>query len=387
MFCTDQTTTDDTFVQDPYPFYERMRAHGDLFDWPAVGMPCAVSHAVVSAVLRDRRLGREVPPEARNPVPPHLAAFFEVEDNSLLQLEPPRHPRLRGLVLRAFTSRRIAGMADEVAQICHDLIDRFPGGSFDLLHHYATRLPVIVICRLLGVPERHADDLLGWSNAMILMYTPRRDPDIERNAARACDAFTAFLRALIAEKRKSRTDDLLSELIAAEENGQRLTEAELISTCILLLNAGHEATVHTLGNGTATLLRTGHRTIDGPCVEEIMRIDPPLHFFARYAYEDVEIGGHTFRCGEEIGCLLGAANRDPAVYADPETFDPSRKSPAHTSFGAGIHFCVGAPLARLELLQGFRVLFERCPALRLEAEPRYADIYHFHGFERLMVSA
>jgi cytochrome P450 len=303
----------------------------------------------------------------------------------MLELEPPRHTRLRGLVLRAFTSRRIASLGPEIEVLCHQLIDRFPSGSFDLLDSYARIIPVVIIARLLGVPETRADDLLIWSNAMVSMYQARRTRAIEDAAIAATAAFTAFLTGYIAQKRLAPVDDLLSELIAAEEAGERLSTDELISTCILLLNAGHEATVHTIGNGIKTLLETGVRGITEPLVEEILRHDPPLHMFTRWVYEDVSLFGHDFRRGDQIACLLGAANRDPAAYPDPARFDPLRPGPANTSFGGGIHFCVGAPLARLELLIGLRVLFERCPALRLVGVPCYGNMYHFHGLERLLV--
>jgi cytochrome P450 len=193
------------------------------------------------------------------------------------------------------------------------------------------------------------------------------------------------MRGYIAKRRKTPTDDLISTLIAAEQDGERLSEDELITTCILLLNAGHEATVHTLGNGTKTLLEHGVTAITEAAVEEIIRFDPPLHMFTRWVYEDVAMNGHNFKRGDQIACLLGAANRDPAAYSNPNTFDPMRSGPQNTSFGGGIHFCVGAPLARLELKIALEVLFARCPSLQLEGQPRYADVFHFHGLERLMV--
>ena len=378
-----QSPTDPGFVQDPYPFYDRTRAAGDLFWWDDYAMPCATSHRAVTALLKDRRLGREaVTPEA---FAPHLAPFTAMEAHSMLALEPPRHTRLRGLVLRAFTSRRIAALGPEVETLCHGLIDRFPSGDFDLLDAYASRVPVIIIARLLGVPEDRADDLLAWSNAMVAMYQARRTRAIEDAAVAATVAFTAFLTDYIAVRRSTPADDLISELIAAEAGGERLSTDELISTCILLLNAGHEATVHTLGNGIKTLLQVGPCEVTDLAVEEVLRHDPPLHMFTRYVYEDISLFGHAFKRGDQVGCLLGAANRDPAVYPDPTRFDPLRQGPANTSFGGGIHFCVGAPLARLELLAGLRVLLDRCPALRLTQTPRYADVFHFHGLERLVV--
>ena len=380
-----QSPTDAHFVQNPYPFYDRARTTGDFFWWNDYGMACAVSHRTVHAVLRDRRMGRECPAELAPDIPPHLQPFYDVEAHSMLELEPPRHTRLRALVLRAFTSRTIAGLAPDIRALCHKLIDDFPDRPFDLLTAYAQPVPVVIISRLLGVPEDRADDLVRWSNAMVAMYQARRTPQIEADAITATNNFVSFMRGYIAKRRKTPTDDLISTLIAAEADGERLSEDELITTCILLLNAGHEATVHTLGNGTKTLLEHGVTEITDASVEEIIRFDPPLHMFTRWVYEDVIIGDHTFKRGDQIACLLAAANRDPAAYPDPNRFDPTRKGAQNTSFGGGIHFCVGAPLARLELKIALEVLFERCPNLALEGAPQYGDVYHFHGLERLMV--
>ncbi|MCW3780854.1 cytochrome P450 [Defluviimonas salinarum] len=391
MLHLSQSPTDPAFVQDPYPFYERARAGGPLFFWEDYGLVCATSATAVGAILRDRRFGREVPPEIRKPVPDHLAAFYSVEAHSMLELEPPRHTRLRSLVLRAFTSRRIAALAPEIAALSHALIDAFPAGEVDLLDAFARKLPVIIIARLLGVPEERADDLLAWSNAMVTMYQARRSRATEDAAVAATEAFSAFLRSHVEERRTKPADDLITHLIAAEMEGETLSTDELIATCILLLNAGHEATVHTLGNGIKALLENGLGAgVLGPdriegTVEEILRYDPPLHLFTRHAYEDIEIAGYTFRRGDEVGCLLAAANRDPRAWDAPERFDPDRPVKPHLTFGAGLHFCVGAPLARLELQTALPILFDRLPGLAIAAPPRYADLYHFRGLERLGV--
>jgi cytochrome P450 len=188
-------------------------------------------------------------------------------------------------------------------------------------------------------------------------------------------------------RRHEPRDDLLTQLIAAEQEGQKLSTDELVTTAILLLNAGHEATVHALGNGIKALLERGLRGDGDPrLVEELLRYDAPLHLFTRYALEDVEFAGISLRQGEEIGLLLGAANRDPARFPDPDHFDPRREPCPHVSFGAGIHFCVGAPLARLEMQIALPILFERLPRLGLAEQPRYRDSYHFHGLERLDVT-
>lgn len=388
-----QSPTDPAFIQNPYPFYDRARAQGDLFYWDDYGMVAAVSHRAVSALLRDRRFGREIPPELATNGPAHLAPWLTIEAHSMLELEPPRHTRLRALVLRAFTSRAISAMEPDIAQLCDDLINDFPSEPFDLLQAYCTHVPVVTICRLLGVPEGMAPDLLRWSHAMVAMYQASRTRQTEDIAAQAAKDFTEFLAAYIEQRRHNPQDDLITRLIQAEEDGEKLSRNELISTCILLLNAGHEATVHSLGNGVKTLLALGARgsaftesAID-KTVEEILRFDPPLHKFTRYAYEEVDLFGHHFARGDEVALLLGAANRDPAIWRNANTFDPTREIEANTSFGAGLHFCVGAPLARLELRIALPMLFEKCPNLRITQNPEYSDTYHFHGLTRLMVTA
>lgn len=388
-----QSLSDPEFVQNPYGFYDRAREMGPILDWRDYAMPAVFSHALVSSLLRDRRLGRECPPELARPHPAHLAPFYAVEAHSMLELEPPRHTRLRGLVLRAFTSRRIRGLAPEIAALSHELIDAFPEGPFDLIPQFANRLPVTIIARMIGVPESMADQLLKWSNTMVAIYQARRTEAIERAAATAASEFADFMRRYVDERRARPADDLITQLIAAEEDGEKLSTDELITTCILLLNAGHEATVHTIGNGVKTLLQTNtpRTALEAQnierTVEEIIRFDPPLHVFTRYVYEDVPVAEHVLRRGDQVALVLGAANRDPAVWPDAARFDPARAIQTNMSFGAGAHFCIGAPLARLELQTALPILFRRCPGLHLTETPVFADTYHFHGLERLMVAA
>ena len=382
-----QSPTDPGFVQDPYPFYARARVAGPLIWWEDYAMPMATTHRAVNTVLRDRRFGRE--PIAPPVFPDHLAPFYAVEAHSMLELEPPRHTRLRGLVLRGFTSRRIASLAPEIAALATDLAARLPDGPVDLLDAYCRPIPVIIIARLLGVPEAMAPDLLRWSNAMVQMYQARRTRAHEDEAATAAKEFVAFLQDYVAARRNSPRDDLISALIAAEQDGARLSTDELITTCILLLNAGHEATVHSLGNGIKLCLETAARPgpDPAPLITEILRYDPPLHLFTRWAYEDVTLFGHHFRRGDQLGLLLASANRCETVYAQSDTFLPARADgPVHHAFGAGLHFCVGAPLARLELQIALPILFAQRPALRLAAPTRYANIYHFHGLQALCVT-
>jgi unspecific monooxygenase len=252
---------------------------------------------------------------------------------------------------------------------------------------------VITIARLLGLPDGMSPQLLDWSHRMVAMYQAGRSRETEERANAAAEAFSVCLDSHIAARRLRPGDDLMSALIQAEERDAGLSARELTATLILLLNAGHEATVHSLGNGIKCLLQQGWQPdwfADGgiaALVEEVLRFDPPLHMFTRYAYEDMTLFGCDIARGDQVALMLGAANRDPAIWRDPHRFDPARPTRPHLALGGGIHFCVGAPLARLEMQIALQVLFERCPRLRLDAPPAYGDTYHFHGLTRLTVAA
>lgn len=379
------------FIQNPYPAYAAARAKGPVLFWEEYGMLAAFDAATVTALLRDRRLGRERTTPAAHP--PHLAQWARVERNSMLELEPPRHTRLRGLVLRAFTSRRIGNLQPDIEQITAKLLADLPDdGPFDLIPHFCTQVPVRLIARLLGVPEDIWPDLLRWSNAMVAMYMAGRTRAVEDAAEAATAEFCTYLHDYINLRRTTPGDDLISELIAAETQSDKLSTDELISTCILLLNAGHEATVHALGNAVKCLLE--HQTPPlalaphniAATVEELLRFDPPLHMFTRHAYADIPLGDVTLKKGDEIALMLGAAGRDPAVHVSPDLFNPARPGRPHAAFGGGLHFCVGAPLARLELQIALPALFAHLPDMQLAAPPRYASTYHFHTLERLMIT-
>ena len=381
------------FYGNPYPFYHEIRQKLPAFKWEQYGHWCFPAHEDVNTLLRDRRFGRQILHVATREelglleVPTRLKPFYDFEEHSLLELEPPVHTRLRGLVSRAFLSRQVERLRPKIESLSNSLIDGFEArGEVDLLAAYATPIPVIVICELLGVPTDMAGQLLKWSHDMVSMYMARRDFAVEEAAVKATLEFSAYMRSLIAERRKTPQGDLLSELVRAESEGQKLSEDELVTTAILILNAGHEATVHTIGNGVKALLELG---IKGPItesiIEEIMRYDAPLHLFTRYALEDIEYAGIKLKKGEEVGLMLGAANRDPARFENPDQFIASRESNPHVSFGAGIHFCIGAPLARLEMLIAFQTLFKRLPKMRLAKTPRYKNVFHFHGLEELQV--
>ena len=386
---------DPVFVQDPYATYDVIRAACPAFFWEELGFRCLATHEDVSALFRDRRFGREILHMATRdelgwPAPQaHTALFDAVDADSMLQREPPVHTRLRTLVNRAFVSRQIDRLRPRIATLAHGLIDGFADASeVELIEAFATPIPVTLIAELLGVPTSMTPSLLDWSHRMVAMYQLDRSRAIEDAAVAATGDFVAFLKDYVKERRSRPADDLISHLIAVEAEGAKLSEDELIATCILLLNAGHEATVHSIGNGVKAILESGQEpgavfSDTESAVEELLRYDAPLHLFHRFALEDVDLPSGRIRKGEKIGLMLGAANRDPARFEDPATFRPQRPRAPHMSFGGGIHFCVGAPLARLELEVALPILFDRLPGLRLAEVPRYSDTYHFHGLERL----
>ncbi|MCX5516036.1 cytochrome P450 [Kaistia algarum] len=389
------------FFQNPYPALEAIRAQTPVFFWEQSGLWCFVNADDVNALFRDRRFGREIlhvatreevgipEPEAR------LKPFYDVDGLSMLEREPPVHTRLRTLVNRAFVSRQIEKLRPRIERLSHELIDKFEGrGEAELIAQYSTPIPVIVIAELLGVPAERADDLLDWSHKMVAMYQFGRTREQEDAAVAATLAFSEFLRGHITERRGKPADDLISTLIAAEEAGDKLTEDELVTACILLLNAGHEATVHATGNGVKAILQSGldpkalfaDADKTAATVEECLRFDPPLHFFSRYALQDLDYGGISFRKGGKVGLVIAAANRDPARFVNADRFDPARPLRANVSFGGGIHFCIGAPLARLEMQVSMPILFERLPGLRLTTDPLYREAFPFHGLEALRVA-
>jgi unspecific monooxygenase len=391
---------DARFYQNPYEAYAWLHDQGSTFFWEEFGHWCFGGFDAVNRLLRDRRFGRQNPagiPDSRGTDSDrlHLAAFDAVEANSMLELEPPVHTRLRTLVNRAFVSRQVEKLRPRVEALANELIDRFPSGeTVDLLPALASPLPITIISEMLGVPVSMGPQLLDWSHEMVAMYTHGRTRETEETANRAAREFSDFLHRYVGERKKSPGDDLLSLLISAQEDGQKLTEDELVSSAILLLNAGHEATVHQTGNAVRTILHRGgdprrfftSAEVTAATVEECLRFDAPLHLFTRYAYEDMEIApGVAVKSGEQIGLLLGMANRDPKAFVEPASFDPERPDQKNVSFGAGIHFCIGAPLARLELQAALKVLFDRLPHLALAEEPHFRDSWHFHGLERLIV--
>jgi cytochrome P450 len=387
---------DPAVVAHPYPAFARAREVAPVQWHEGLGLWLAFTHAEANAVLRDRRLGRiwtdKVPAE-------RFESFNLIHRNAILEMEPPHHTRLRRLISTAFARGHVERLRPWVEELAGRLVDGLverSGGSepVDLLTGMAEQLPVAVIAELLGVPEADRPLLRPWSNAIVKMYEYDRTRQREDDAERAADEFVAYLRALAAERRKNPGDDLVSHLVSVRDaEGDRLTEDELVTTCILLLNAGHEATVNVTGNGTLALLRNpdqlarlrDDRALLPTAIEELMRFDSPLQLFERTATEDVEIGGVTVAAGQKIAALLGSANHDPAVFEAPETLDVGRTDNPHISFGAGVHFCIGAPLARVELQASFGALLERTSGMELGRPARRRPEFVIRGLADLPV--
>jgi len=387
---------DQVVVADPYPAFARAREVAPVQWHEGMQLWLAFSHAEANAVLRDRRLGRiwaDKEPAGR------FESFNLIHRNAILEMEPPDHTRLRRLISAAFARGHVERLRPWVQELAGRLVDGMverSGGRepVDVLTGMADQLPVAVIAELLGGPEADRPLLRPWSNAIVKMYEYGRTTEIEDAAERAADEFVAYLRGLADERRRAPGEDLLSHLVSVRDaEGDRLTEDELVTTCILLLNAGHEATVNVSGNGLLALLehpdqlrrlRVDHSLLP-TAIEELMRFDSPLQLFERTATEDVEIGGITVGKGQKVAALLGAANHDPAVFAAPETLDVGRTENPHISFGAGVHFCIGAPLARVELQATFGALLDRTSSLELGAEPVRRPEFVIRGLAELPV--
>ncbi|MEU1489449.1 cytochrome P450 [Streptomyces sp. NPDC005776] len=388
------------FVADPYPAYAELRATGRAHYFEPTDQWLVPHYADVAALLRDRRLGRTYLHRftheefGRTPPPVAHEPFETLNGQGLLDLEPPDHTRIRRLVSKAFTPRTVEQLVPTVQRLATGLVDDFVAqGGGDLLTAVAEPLPVAVIAAMLGIPESDRAPLRPWSAAICGMFELNPSEETARAAVRASLDFSAYLRELIAQRRGNPGTDLISALIAAHDEGERLTEQEMVSTCVLLLNAGHEATVNTTVNGWWTLLRhpeqlAALRADHGllpTAVEELMRYDTPLQMFERWVLDDIEIDGTVIPRGSEVALLFGSANRDPARFTDPDSLDLARRENPHITFGAGIHFCLGAPLARVELNSSFGELLRRAPGMRLVAEPEWNPGYVIRGVKELRV--
>ncbi len=385
---------DPVFVADPYPFLARLRAEEKPIWHEDLGIYLAATHKDASEVLRNKSLGRIY--IDREPVA-DWKTFNWLHSESILESEPPKHTRLRGLISKAFNRNRIESLRPKIEEIVGELLTELTtsGPTFDLISNYAEPLPVRIIAELLGFPRSEEHLLRPWSQAIVKMYEVSPSEAVQQEARKAAAEFSQYVHDLMLTRKSNPGSDLISELAQVEEAGERLSTNELIATCVLLLNAGHEASVNGFGNGMVALLNNQDQRellFKAPekhsdtAVEEFLRFDSPLQLFERTAIEDVEISGVKIHEGEKIASLLGAANRDGRVFDNPDSMDITRSPNPHISFGGGIHFCIGAPLARLEMSIALPALIKRFPNLKLSNEPKRRDSFTLRGYERVEVS-
>jgi unspecific monooxygenase len=374
------------FVADPYPFLAEERARGPLAWHEPSGMFLTFDHATAGAVLRNRALGRiwkDKEPTA------YLEPFNLLHKHQMMENEPPEHTRLRRHVSSAFNRGHVERLRPRVRELAAELLSAVDPDGFDVVGEYAEPLPVLVICELLGVPTELAPQLRDWSQAIVKMYEVAPSEAVVDAAVRAAADFAAVVRELARERAADPRDDLVSDLV----RGGGLSEDEVVASAVLLLNAGHEASVNVFGNGLVAMLRAGARPVaDSPeavalSVEEMLRYDSALQLFERTATTPVEVAGVTIEPGQKVAALLGAANRDPAVFEDVDTFRPDRDPNPHLAFGAGVHFCLGAPLARMELVESLGHLLGTFPGLTLAGVPESRGTFVLRGNRRVPVAA
>ncbi len=391
------------FLANPYPYYQELRETAPIFFYEPWGKWVLTRYEDINVLLRDKRLGRTIdhtlPSEMRQQWT-GLEADFEVSRlGSLLEIEPPDHTRIRDVFHQTFTPKRVRELASKVHTLCNTLADNLlakPTRRADLIEEFAQTIPVTVIADLLGIPERDRHNLVPWSKGIIGWFEPERTKEMEREAVRCALEFMSYLRDLIALKRNAPSDDLMCAMLAVHhKEPERLSEQELINNCILLLNAGHEAVVNVIGNGVYALLRhndqweklKADQTLIPSAIEEMMRFDTPLQFFERFVLEDLTYKGFTWKKGTKLCLYYASANHDAAVFKRPEIFDIQRDPNPHIAFGLGLHYCIGAPLARIELQAALQTLSERLPNLQLVKEkPLYHPKNVFRYLEMLEVS-
>ncbi len=392
--------SDPGFLEDPYPILNGLRESARVFYDEGRRRWFVTRHEDVRACLRDKRLGRNfrhvLTPEEIGvpPLDPRWQAFWATERWSLLWLEPPDHTRIRKLVAAAFTPRSVEALREPARELAAELLEPLAeAGRMELLYDYAQPYSIAVICRMLGVPLDRQRDLLDWSHRMVKMYEFDVPDEAADAANRAATEFQEYVRALIDERRAQPREDMVSALVAARVDGAQLSDDEIVSTVIVLLNAGHEASVNTLGNGMLAFARhpeQWRRVVDGDVTaaaagEEMIRYDPPLQLFERWVLtDDFAIGDVAIPRGEKIALLFGSANRDPRVFERPDEFDAGRENAAqHIGFGGGIHVCIGAPLARVELEASVNAIARYWPDFELSSAPRRTGAFVIWGLQGL----
>jgi cytochrome P450 len=386
-------------LADPYPYYARLRSAAPGYWVDQFGGWVLTRYADVTAVLRSPNASSDRANKAPQQAGPAYQALNEVRAYSMLNADPPRHTRLRLLVNKAFTPKTVEELAPFIRAFVDKVLDAAAARSrMELMADLAFPLPATVIAEMLGVPPEDRGRFKQWSDdttAAAGNLPANLSPEVLRKSVEGIRALQAYFRDIIARRRAEPRDDLISGLIKAQEEGDRLSDQELLANCVLLLNAGHETTTNLIGNGTYALLRHPdqmNRLRDDPslirtAVEELLRYDSPVQFTNRILTADMELGGKTLRAGQMVLLLLAAANRDPEQFPDPDRLDIGRPNNKHLAFGLGSHFCLGAPLARLEGRLVFEALLKRAPKLRLVGPPpKYRQNFNLRGLESLPVA-
>jgi cytochrome P450 len=388
---------DSGFLADPYPQLAELRKVGKPVWHEELGIFLAATHADSNAVLRNRSLGRIFQPKEPSD---QWDTFNWLHADSILDSEPPKHSRLRSLVMKAFNPKKIESMRPDVERITQKLLSEIENklaetGEFDLIADFAEPLPVKVIASMLGFPDEDEHLLRPWSQAIVKMYEVSPSEQDKLDAQQASAEFADYVHALMVLRKKNPGTDLITDLALVEEDGEKLNAHELIATCVLLLNAGHEASVNGFGNGfVAALKNEGQMSLirqnsdqhAATAIDEFLRFDAPLHLFERTATQDTEIGGVEILSGQKIAALLGSANRDEAVFENADQLDLTRDPNPHIGFGAGIHFCIGAPLARMEMTTSLPMLMKAYPKIELASEPMRRPTFVLRGYESVFVT-
>ena len=393
----------DEILQDPYPTYTRLHEEGPLH-YLDVGNKWAVwsifSHAECASIAKDPRLSAKRAKQMLLPLPLSRQSEFgelaRMLSLWLIFMDPPEHTRLRKLLNKGFSAAAVEGLRPQVEVIVDQMLKPLQyGAEVDLMREFANPMPVRIILEMLGIPQELRDTFVDWSRAIaVFRGNPNRTVEEARAAQDALIELTEFFRTTVAERRRNKGNDLISLLIDIEEEGEVLTEEELYAQCIALLFAGHETTRNLIGNGMYTLLRNPREIAElrekpemiRSAVEELLRYESPVQFTARVLKEDIEVCGQQIRKGWTVLCMLGAANRDPKQFKEPNQLDLKRLNNQHLAFSAGLHFCIGAQLARLEGQIALRALVQRFPKMKLAGpRPEWASTFGFRGLKSLAV--
>lgn len=386
---------DKDFLVNPYPELAKLRAVGKPVWHEETQMYLAARYEDANAVLRNKSLGRIF--KAKEPES-EWSTFNWLHADSILDSESPKHTRLRSLVAKAFNKNIIESQREVINRIVDDLINgiKDKNGNFDLIADFAEPLPVKVIVAMLGFPEEEEYLLRPWSQAIVKMYEVNPTPEVQAAAKKAAAEFADYVQNLAEQRKEQPGNDLITDLVRVEEAGEKLNAHELVATCVLLLNAGHEASVNGFGNGMVALLQREDQfkqlvahpdALAATAVEEFLRFDAPLHLFERTATADTEIGGVAIKKGEKIASLLGSANRDEHHFANSDDMDITRDPNPHIGFGAGIHFCLGGPLARLEMGIALPKLVKTFPQMKIAAYPIRRPTFVLRGYEKVEISS